>query len=130
MNSIWLIVIALAVAVTAGFLISLILELKKTLRAVNDFINTTEQSLKPTLEELQHTLRSLRNVSEDINTVTTDVKTLSHSVRDVGQRIQGINSLIEIAASATAIRASGLRAGIKTGIEVLLKNLFSKTGGR
>ena len=61
-NHIWLGVIALAVAATAGYVISLIIELKRTLQSVNNMLKTTEDSLKPTLDELQQTLRSLRNV--------------------------------------------------------------------
>jgi uncharacterized protein YoxC len=130
MNQIVLILIGISVIVTAGFTVSLIIELKKTIRNANELLRTTESILKPTLEELQQTLSSLRNVSEDINEVTTDVKTLSNSVRDVGLNIRSVSNLIENVVSTTAITASGLRAGVKTGLEFLLKNLFSRIGGK
>ena len=129
MNQIWFGLIAVAFAITAGYLISLIIELKKALRTVNDVLKTTEENLKPTLEEIQQTLRSLRNVSDDINEVTSDVKTLSGSVRDVGLSVKQVNNLIGNVASLTAIRASGVKAGLKVGLGVLMNNLFSKIGG-
>ncbi len=129
MNQIWLTLIGIAVIVTAGFVISLIIELRKTVCTLNELMKTTEESLKPTLEEVQLTLKSLRKVSDDLNDVTTDVKTLSGSVRDVGMNIRHISNLVESVTLSTAIKASGLKAGIKTGLEVLLGNLFSRIGG-
>ena len=129
MNNIWLLLIAIAVVVSSGFIISLIIDLKKTVRLLNELLKTTEESIKPTLEELQQTLKSLRNVSNDINAVTTDVKTLSGSVRDVGLNIKHVSNLIEEVTSSTLIKASGLKAGIKTGLMFLLSNLFLKKGG-
>jgi len=126
---IWLIVIAVAVAVLAGYVISLIIELKKTVRAVNEVLKSTERSLKSTLDELQLTLRSVRSISDDINEVTTDVKTLSGSVRDVGQNIRHVSDLVDETASLTAVKVSGLKAGLKAGFMVILSNLFSKKGG-
>jgi uncharacterized protein YoxC len=128
MNQTWLLLIAIAVAVTAGFVISLIIELKKTVRSLNEFLKTTEQSVKPTLEELQQTLRSLRSVSDDLNEVTSDIKTLSGSVKDVGMNIKHVSNLVEDVTSSTLIKASGLKVGVKTGLMFLLNNLFLKKG--
>jgi uncharacterized protein YoxC len=129
MSQLWLTLIGIAVVVTAGFVVSLIIELKKTVRSLNDFLKTTEESIKPTLEELQQTLRSLRNVSNDLNDVTTDIKTLSGSVRDVGLNIKHVSNIVEDITSSGYIKVSGVKAGIKTGIMVLLNNLFSRKGG-
>ncbi len=129
MNYIWLGIIAIAAAATAGYVISLIIELKKTLHSVNALLKTTEDNLKPTLEELQQTLRSLRNVTDDINEVTSDVKVLSKSVRDVGKNVSHVSGLISNVSSLAAMKASGLRAGVKAGVGVLMSNLFSRIGG-
>lgn len=128
-NSIWFGIIAIAVAALAGYIISLIIELKKTVRSVNELLKTTEDNLKPTLEELQQTLRSLRNVTDDINEVTSDVKVLSKSVRDVGENVSHVSGLISTVTSLAAMKASGLRAGVKAGMGVLISNLFSRIGG-
>jgi uncharacterized protein YoxC len=128
-NQLWLTLIGIAVVVTAGFVISLIIELKKTLRSLNGLLKTTEESLKPTLEELQQTLKSLKNISDNINDVTADMKTLSGSVRDVGLNIKRVSGIVEDITSSVAVKASGVKAGLKTGFLVLLNNLFLKKGG-
>ena len=129
MNQILLILIGIAVLVTAGFTIALIVEVRKTICILNKLLKTTEECIKPTLEEMQLTLKSLRRVSDDLNDVTADIKTLSGAARDVGRNIRHISNLVESVTLATAIKASGLKAGIKTGLEVLLGNLFSRIGG-
>jgi uncharacterized protein YoxC len=129
MNQAWLWVIAIAVVVTAGYVISLIIELKKTLQSLNSFLKTTEESLKPTIEEVQQTLRSTRGITDNLNDVTADIKTLSSSVRDVGFTVKHVSGVVGDIASLATIQASGLKAGVKAGAMYLLHNLFSKKGG-
>jgi uncharacterized protein YoxC len=130
MTQIWLALIVLILAVTAGFMAWLIIEIRKTFCSLNVLLKVMDESVKPTLEELQQTLRSIRNVSDDLNEVTSDIKTLSGSVRDVGMNIRAVSNVIEHVTSLTTIKASGLRAGVKAGLAVLINNLFSKIGGR
>jgi len=111
-----------------GFLIYVLLETRKSAKALTEFLKTTEDSLRPTLEELQQTLRSLRRVTDDVNEVTEDIKTLSGSARDIGQNLKKISGLLNEVSSETIIKVSGLRVGIRTALEVLLKNLFLRKG--
>jgi uncharacterized protein YoxC len=129
MNQIWLGLIAIAVVVTSGFIVSLIIELKKTTSSLREFLNTTEESLKPTMEELQQTLKSIRNISNNINDIADDIKIFSGSVRNIGENIGRVSKLIEGVTSSTVIKASGLKVGIKTALDILLNNLFSMKGG-
>lgn len=129
-NQIWLGIIAIAIAVTAGYIVSLIIELKKTINSVNIVLKSIEENLNPVLDELQLTLKGLRNISDDINEVTSDVKVLSKSVKDIGVNINRASSFIGTAASLVSIRASGLKAGLKTGLSFLISNIFSRIGGR
>lgn len=129
MNQIWLGLIAIAVVVTAGFIVSLIIELKKTTSSLREFLKTTEESIRPAMEELQQTLKSIRSISNDINDITDDIKTFSGSVRNIGENVSRVSKLIEDVTSLTVIKASGLKVGIRTALDVLLNNLFSKKGG-
>jgi len=128
MNQIWLGLIAIAVVIMAGFVILLMIELKKMISSFREFLRTTQETITPTLEELQQTLKSIRSISNGINDVTDDVKTFSGSIRDIGQNIGRVSKLIEDVTSSTIIKASGLKVGIRTAIDVLLNNLFSKKG--
>jgi len=129
MDQIWMGLIVLTFFVMVGLLILLFIELRRATRFLKEWLETMEGITRPALEELQQTLKSLRSVSGDMKDVTDDIKTLSGSVRDAGQNIRHISRLIEDVTSFTVIRASGLRAGIRAALEVLLNNLFPKKGG-
>lgn len=129
MNQMWLGFIVLAQVVTVGFLIWMFVEMRKAVRSLNEFLKTTEESIKPALEELQQTLKSIRNVSDDINVVTVDIKTFSGAIRDVGQNIKHVSNLIEDVTKSTTVKASGLKVGIRAALGVLLNNLISRKGG-
>lgn len=129
MNEVWFALMTIAFLVVVGFFIYVLLELRKSARALTEFIETTENSLKPTLEELQLTLRSVRKVSDDLNEVTEDIRRVSGSARDIGRNIEKISEVINEVGSETIIKVSGLRVGIRTALEVLLKNLFLGKGG-
>lgn len=128
MNQIWIGLIVFAILAMIGFLIPLLIELRKTARSIRKFLKRTEESIEPTLEELQQTLKSLRSVSDELNDVTDDIKTFSGAVRDIGQNIRHVGNLIDDVTSSTIIKASGLRVGIRTALEVLLNNLLKKGG--
>jgi methyl-accepting chemotaxis protein len=103
-----------------------LLELRQATQKLEQFITTSETSLKPTLDELPGTIRSIRHIAENIATVTDDVKTLSGSVREVGENIRLTSRYIEEIASSSSVQVSGLRAGIRAGFNVLVNNLLTK----
>lgn len=117
--------------VMIGFFVLLIVELRKVAKSLKEWLEwlgRVEQLITPALEELKQTLRSFRNTSEGINDVTADIKTFSTALKNTGQSIKTINALIEGVRSFTVVEASGLRAGIRAAIDVLLNNLFKKGG--
>ena len=127
MTTLLLSIITLACVVLVIVLIYVLLELRQATRKLEQFITTSETSLKPIFDELPGTIRSLRHIAENIATVTDDVQTLSGSVREVGENIRLTSGYIEEIASSSSVQVSGLRAGIRAGFNVLVNNLLTKT---
>ena len=126
MTTLLLSIITLACVVLVIVLIYVLLELRQATKKLEQFITTSETSLKPTLDELPVTIRSIRHIAENIATVTDDVQTLSGSVREVGENIRLTSGYIEEIASSSSVQVSGLRAGIRAGFNVLVNNLLTK----
>jgi uncharacterized protein YoxC len=126
MTTLLLSIITLACVVLVFVLIYVLLELRQATRKLEQFITTSETSLKPTFDELPGTIRSIRHIAENIATVTDDVQTLSGSVREVGENIRLTSGYIEEIASSSSVQVSGLRAGIRAGFNVLVNNLLTK----
>jgi len=125
--------------ITVAFIIGVIiftyvmLDLRKTIRALKELVNTTENSLKPTVAELQETLKSVRNVAENATAITTDIKVLSGALKDVGENVKRVSrdikhmvDFVDGITSSAAVEASSLKAGAKAGFWFLLKNLSKK----
>ncbi len=130
MNNLFMGLITAAVIVVVIIFVYVMLDVRKTIRALKELVNTTENSLKPTVTELQETLKSIRNVANNVTAVSEDMKILSGALRDVGEdvkRVSGdvkdlVNFVDEMTSSAAA-EASGLKAGVKAGFWYFLKNL-------
>jgi uncharacterized protein YoxC len=126
MTTLLLSIITIACVALVIVLIYVLLEVRVATQKLEQFISTSESSLKPTLDELPETIRSVRYIAENIATVTDDVKTLTGSVREVGQNIRLTSGYIEEIASSSSVQVSGLRAGIRAGLYTLVNNLLTK----
>jgi len=131
MDNIFWGLLAVAVIVAVIIFIYVMLDLRKTIRALKELVNTTENSLKPTVTELQETLKSIRNVANNVTAVSEDMKILSGALRDVGENVKRVSgdmkhlvNLVDEMTSSAAVEASGLKAGVKAGFWFFLKNLF------
>jgi uncharacterized protein YoxC len=136
-------VITAAIVALVIFLIWFIMRLMDTVRALSKFIESADQALKEAsgvdqalkeaIGEISQNLRSLRTITDDVGAVTSDLKSFSGSVRDVGHSVQGLTTnvkqlsdLVQSLGKETIASVCGVRAGVKTGFEVFLKNLLAK----
>lgn len=118
MDQTWLILLTIAFLVITGLLVYVLIQLR---RAVN--------MIQPALEEFQQTMKSMRQITDDVNSLTSDVRIASGSVRDLIHNIRKISESMRDISGAAAIKVSGVRVGVRTAMEVLLKNLFLQKGG-
>lgn len=133
MSDLFMGLITLAIIVAVIIFIWVMLELRKAIKALKELVNTTENSLKPTVAELQETLKSVRNVADNVTVVSGDMKVLSGALKDVGENVkrvsQDIKHMVDFVdgiTSSAAVEASSLKAGAKAGFWFLLKNLSKK----
>ena len=123
--------ITLAIIVGVIIFIFVMIELRKAIGALKEFVKTTENSLKPTVVELQETLKSVRNVAENTTAITGDMKLLSGALKDLGENVKHVSgdvkhlvSFVDGMTQSALVEASGLKAGVKAGFWFFLKNLF------
>lgn len=130
MTEIILLLTGFVLAVAVGFLISTLIELRRTAKEAAEFLRNTGESLKSTLQETEETLKSLRGITDDINAVTRDARTFSQAITEVAENIKGMSETADELRSRVTKRASGIRAGIIAAVEVLVKNLLKRGGSR
>jgi len=133
MSNFFLGLIILAIVVAVIIFIWVMLELRKAIKALNGLVNTTENSLKPTVAELQETLKSVKVLADSTIEITEDMKIFSGALKDAGKSVKHVSgdvervvNLVEGITSLASLETSSLKAGIKAGLWVLSKSLFKK----
>ena len=126
MNNLFFGLITLAVLVLTGFIVYIILELKKTINSVRITMESIEKTLIPTVEELQMTLKSVRKITDDVGVVTEEVKGLSGSIREMSENVKYVSEAVSRITTNSVAQVSGVRAGIKAGFGYFIKNLLTK----
>lgn len=122
MIEIAVIILAVAVLAASVFLISVLVELKKTTRRLNGFIDSLDRDLLPAVTELRYAL-------EDIRTTTKRARDLSEALHDVADNVRSVSDVVSGVRRETNATLAGLKAGLKTGLGVFLKNLIGAGPG-
>jgi len=91
---------------------------------LDGFIKRTEGNINGTLVELKGTLENVRKIIGDLGTVTEEVKQVSHTVASLDKGLRDLYCYLREGVGPTAeANYAGLKAGIKTGLITLVKNL-------
>lgn len=125
MTDIILIIIAVIIAVAVGFIISTLIELKRTAARATIFLESTGESLNSALNEISETTKGIRGIIEDISTVTHEAKSLTSSLDDFATSLKGVGEHLEGATGKLA----AIKVGIMTAVDAFMKNLIFRRGG-
>ena len=121
----------IAFIVFAAFAISYLAGMKRARAAVEDFIKRTEGNVNDTLAELKRTLENVSKITGDVVAITEEVRQISNTVASLDKGIRGAYGYIKGGLGSTTAGASiaGLKAGIKTGVVTLVKNIQDRKEG-
>ncbi len=126
--NLWLIILTVAVAVGIGFLVPVLIELRRSAKKLTTVLTIAEQSLDPLLRDLDATVQKLDRVTNDIGAVTDDVRAFSASMRRVGRNVGELSGLVSVASFGFGTVLPALKVGIGAGLTFLVRNLFRKRG--
>lgn len=113
------IIAALAFVVLIGFLIPILLQLRKTLSVLHQFIERAEREILPTLNKLQTTV-------EEVNQELGKVNDTTASVQDAAKKIDHIVRLVQEIVSSPLIRVASISAGVQGAVRAFLRRQKSK----
>lgn len=135
-SEVFLGVITAAIVAFVIFSIWAIIRLVAALNSTNLLLTTTDRSMQEVMTELARSLAALRVVIENLNAVADDLRLFSGAVREVGEGVRAmagsvkrVGDTMQIAGNEAISSVRGIRAGVKAGFEVLLKNLFQVGAG-
>ncbi len=105
---------AIAFIVLVGFIVPILLKLRKTVENVNSFIASTEKEIIPTLNKLQTTI-------EEINQELSKVNQATASLQAATARIDTISNLVQEVVSSPLIRMASYSAGVSSAVRTFVK---------
>jgi len=136
-NEVFFGLITAAIIALVVFLIWLILRIGETMKTANRVMGETDRALREAIAEVDQNLRGLRVITDNISTVTNDIAVFSSSIKSAGEEVKQLSGGVRRIGEAvrglgteTVASVCGLRAGLVTGFEVLLKNLFQQRTSR
>ena len=92
--------------------------------ALRQFITQSSGDMQKVLAELRVTLENFRKITDNINVVTEDVREITNTVADLQRDVRTLYSFIrETVGGTVKADIAGLKAGVKTGMATLVKNL-------
>lgn len=107
-----------------------IIDLKRTSGAVRELIKNTAENLNPAVAELRGTLENIRKMTDEIGILTRNVRLITVSAAAVEK---GVKKLWEYykddVGAVVSANIAGLKAGVKTGVVTLVRNLKDGKGG-
>ncbi len=122
------VIIAVVVIISAGFLIPVLIEFRRTMKRLNEFLDATGKELPPAIDELKQTLENLKNIAGDVQSVTGGIRDLTDVLADTADNLRSVSRVISRVGTETNAVIAGLKTGAKTAVGVFLKNLLRKGG--
>ncbi|MEW6600746.1 MAG: DUF948 domain-containing protein [Nitrospirota bacterium] len=119
-------IIAGAFIVLVALLIPVMLQIKRTAKAAEDFLQATQASLSPLLKKLQETVDKTNQVANKLDESISDVQHLTKAVGETGAIIEDIKTLIKQISTLISGTISSFGAGIKTALGVLTQGIIKK----
>ncbi len=116
-------ILALGIFTAIGLLIYAILEMKKAAAALNSSLKSTEERLNPLLLETEQFLRSVRRITDDVGAVTDAARNIAESGNDIVINLKALSGLLNDIGEGMSLKAFGVKAGVKTAINVLINQL-------
>lgn len=104
-----------------GFLIYASVEIRRAANTFKEFLKNAEERLNPVIEEAEQTLKSLRKVSDNVGTATENVRNFSGAMHEIVDNVRVLSGIVSDLREGLSLRVLGVKAGIKTALNVLIK---------
>ncbi len=109
----------------------LIVDVRKTIIFMRQFMETADSILKSTSEEMNLTLKSVREAADGITAITSEVREVTGSVSALGDNLKDVSAVVKVfsgelegMSALLSGRLRGLRAGIAAALSVVQKGLW------
>ena len=118
---------AAAFALLVGFLVPVLIQVRKTVAESEQLLAKMNADLPPLVSELQAMSRNLNDLSSQARDGVEHAAMLLHAVGEVGESVQQVHNVVRGSSGTMLTKVASLVAGMKAATHVM-RNRFGKKG--
>ncbi len=122
------ILVAVAFAVLVGYLVPLLMQIKKTVAESEQLLTRMNSELPSLITELRAMSRNLNDLADQARSGVEHAAVLLHAVGEVGESVQEVHHLVRGSSGSLLANVTSMIAGFRAATSVM-KERFHKEGG-
>jgi uncharacterized protein YoxC len=120
--------VAVAFAVLVGFLVPMLVQIRKTVAESEQLLAKMNHDLPPLIDELRTVSHKVNDLAEQARGGVEHAAVLLHAVGEVGESVQQVHNVVRGSSGSMLINAASVVAGFKAATHVM-KERFREQGG-
>ena len=114
-------IIALAALVLVGFLVPVLIQLRKTVEESERLLKNLNYDLPNLIKEATGTVQVVNRVASDVREAAERAKVLGNAIGAIGDTVNQIHGAIRTKAASLVLNTTGLVAGVRAAVHALGK---------
>ena len=122
------ILVAVAFAVLVGYLVPMLIQVRKTVAESEQLLAKMNSDLPPLIGELRAMSRNVNDLTEQARMGVEHAAVLLHAVGEVGESVQHVHNVVKGTSGSMLTNVASVVAGLKAATHVM-KERFREEGG-
>ena len=122
------ILVAVAFAVLVGYLVPVLIQVRKTVAESEQLLAKMNNDLPPLIGELRAMSHNVNDLTEQARTGVEHAAVLLHAVGEVGESVQYMHDVVKGSSGSMLTNVASVVAGFKAATQVM-KERFREEGG-
>ncbi|THJ13916.1 MAG: DUF948 domain-containing protein [Nitrospira sp. CG24C] len=122
------ILVAVAFAVLVGFLVPMLVQIRKTVAESEQLLAKMNHDLPPLIDELRTMSHKVNDLAEQARGGVEHATVLLHAVGEVGESVQQVHNVVRGSSGSMLTNVASVVAGFKAATQVM-KERFREEGG-
>ena len=122
------ILVAVAFALLVGFLVPVLIQVRKTVAESEQLLAKMNNDLPPLIGELRAVSHNVNNLTEQARMGVEHAAVLLHAVGEVGESVQYVHDVVKGSSGSMLTNVASVVAGFKAATKVM-KERFREEGG-
>jgi uncharacterized protein YoxC len=122
------ILVAIAFAVLVGFLVPMLVQIRKTVAESEQLLAKMNHDLPPLIDELRTMSHKVNDLAEQARGGVEHATVLLHAVGEVGESVQQVHNAVRGSSGSMLTNVASVIAGFKAATQVV-KERFREEGG-